>query len=114
MRISDWSSDVCSSDLRNRLVIEDSPWFFGRVGWALRDAVARPFQPCRGQQGLFYPDLTQAYQAPTGGRPRRRRRTEERRVGKEWDSPCQSRWSPYHKKKTKKNANTIINTRNKQ
>src|SRR3546814_14881909 len=24
------------------------------------------------------------------------RRSEERRVGKEWGSPCRSRWSPYH------------------
>src|SRR3546814_12561843 len=23
-------------------------------------------------------------------------RSEERRVGKEWVSPCRSRWSPYH------------------
>src|SRR3546814_14592386 len=25
-----------------------------------------------------------------------RTRSEERRVGKEWVSPCRSRWSPYH------------------
>src|SRR5438046_8976738 len=31
------------------------------------------------------------------GRPRPRRRSEERRVGKE----CRSRWSPYHEKKKK-------------
>src|SRR3546814_15816538 len=29
-------------------------------------------------------------------------RSEERRVGKEWVSTCRSRWSQYHKKKTKK------------
>src|SRR3546814_15694540 len=29
----------------------------------------------------------------------RQRRSEERRVGKEWVSTCRSRWSPYHKKK---------------
>src|SRR3546814_2468947 len=27
------------------------------------------------------------------------RRSEERRVGKEWVSTCRYRWSPYHKKK---------------
>src|SRR3546814_11268441 len=31
-----------------------------------------------------------------------RLRSEERRGGKEWDSRCRSRWSPYHKKKKKK------------
>src|SRR3546814_15029500 len=30
------------------------------------------------------------------------RRSEERRVGKECVSTCRSRWSPYHKKKNKK------------
>src|SRR3546814_19560929 len=30
-------------------------------------------------------------------------RSEERRVGKEWVSTCRSRWSPYHKKKKKRN-----------
>src|SRR3546814_13182763 len=32
-----------------------------------------------------------------------RHRSEERRVGKECVSTCRSRWSPYHKKKKKKN-----------
>src|SRR3546814_18852427 len=30
---------------------------------------------------------------------RQRLSSEERRVGKEWVSPCRSRWSPYHYKK---------------
>src|SRR3546814_11879970 len=39
---------------------------------------------------------------------RRRRRSEERRVGKECVSTCRSRWSPYHsKKKTPKLKNDI-------
>src|SRR3546814_11381563 len=33
----------------------------------------------------------------------RRQRSAERRVGKECVSPCRSRWSPYHYKKTKQN-----------
>src|SRR3546814_4696939 len=33
---------------------------------------------------------------PDQGRPRRRGRSEERRVGKECVSTCRSRWSPYH------------------
>src|SRR3546814_12207879 len=33
-------------------------------------------------------------------------RTEERRVGKECDSACRSRWSPDHKKKTQRHNKT--------
>src|SRR3546814_14701280 len=33
-------------------------------------------------------------------------RSEERRVGTECVSTCRSRWSPYHKKKKKKNRRT--------
>src|SRR3546814_20523520 len=38
----------------------------------------------------------------------RKRRSEERRVGKECVSPCRSRWSPYHYKKKKTNKKTRI------
>src|SRR3546814_19640356 len=34
-------------------------------------------------------------------------RTEERRVGKEWVSPCRSRWSPYHSKKNYRKQITV-------
>src|SRR3546814_2638367 len=78
MRISDWSSDVCSSDLaagidpRRHIVFNQSQnpahaelaWVFNcvaRLGWLNR--------------------MT---------------RSEERRVGKECVSTCRSRWSPYH------------------
>src|SRR3546814_16516804 len=72
MRISDWSSDVCSSDL-------DA----GLVPLAERGARHRA-RLCQkaGQE-----------------RPRTARRSEERRVGKECVSTCRSRWSPYHYKK---------------
>src|SRR6184192_3292873 len=36
---------------------------------------------------------------PSAARPPRTRRSEERRVGKECQSTCRSRWSPYHQKK---------------
>src|SRR3546814_3533100 len=69
MRISDWSSDVCSSDLRPG---------FRRVRTARWCAPPRPF-------------------IRRGGRSRSRpMRSEERRVGKECVSTCRSRWSPYH------------------
>src|SRR3546814_4226040 len=76
MRISDWSSDVCSSDLP---------------------------QNDRRQGAL---DLWRRSRDPEGHhrkRPGSRRmmyltagRSEERRVGKECVSTCRSRWSPYH------------------
>src|SRR3546814_20952258 len=72
MRISDWSSDVCSSDLFFIVLAEDH----------ILDV--RP----AGCQNLL---LDSAHG----------QRSEERRVGKECVSPCRSRWSPYHKKKKK-------------
>src|SRR3546814_9713274 len=84
MRISDWSSDVCSSDLSKKQM-RDLFWgkimmridmrvknVASRAGEAEEDAVRG-----QGQRGV-------------GGR------SEERRVGKECVSTCRSRWSPYH------------------
>src|SRR3546814_7455529 len=68
MRISDWSSDVCSSDLNSETTYR--LYDYGRPRELHLDdgvAVADP-QP----------------------------RSEERRVGKECVSTCRSRWSPYH------------------
>src|SRR3546814_9017402 len=79
LRISDWSSDVCSSDLVSRKSQSCSRCL----------AAARPVRSrCR-------PDDRPA---PKSCR-RRRRRSEERRVGKECVSTWRSRWSPNHKKK---------------
>src|SRR3546814_10667573 len=94
MRVSDWSSDVCSSDLGQD-----------------RDGLSRRW-PAR-----FRTDLGREYRADAGGEEIRTRsripprhlcdvvdprldpgihRSEERRVGKECVSTCRSRWSPYH------------------
>src|SRR3546814_5633439 len=72
MRISDWSSDVCSSDL----------W----VGEGPVQAVDRPRRHAGGVERLH----------PFGTAARPRHRSEERRVGKECVRTCRSRWSPYH------------------
>src|SRR3546814_3987044 len=77
MRISDWSSDVCSSDLTRtpgRGSVAGGAAGDGGRGRA-RTAVAGP--PVR-------PSGTLA------------ERSEERRVGKECVSTCRSRWSPDH------------------
>src|SRR3546814_15854312 len=105
MRISDWSSDVCSSDLSEPLahrvalalaVLHDDldvpigvdllhpPAFFERAVLAVTFDVdhldilgeARHAADRRLDIALF--------------------RSEERRVGKECVSTCRSRWSPYH------------------
>src|SRR3546814_2721420 len=79
MRISDWSSDVCSSDLMQcEQALEAARWpegfrcprCAGTVHCVLRDGTRKVFQ-CSA-------------------------RSEERRVGKECVSTCRSRWSPYH------------------
>src|SRR3546814_10929113 len=104
MRISDWSSDVCSSDLgEDRDQAKDQArndradlltafhlflQSFGagdRNRTSCRPAAGNPEgRACAGTRG----------RAPFGCP-----RSEERRVGKECVSTCRSRWSPYHKKK---------------
>src|SRR3546814_9668648 len=78
MRISDWSSDVCSSDLR--------PLDHAHVH-VLENASQRPAIAAA------------KIRKDRDGRARRippDDRSEERRVGKECVSTCRSRWSPYH------------------
>src|SRR3546814_4950127 len=78
MRISDWSSDVCSSDLAEP----------GRAdGRGDRANPARRALPQRGHE---------RFHAEKHQRASRRARSEERRVGKVCVSTCRSRWSPYH------------------
>src|SRR3546814_4127386 len=86
MRISDWSSDVCSSDLQrppchlqlrlhggrclHRIVVEDS-------GSKIQQ------QPCHRAPDRAEADETDGHAVD---------RSEERRVGKECVSTCRSRW----------------------
>src|SRR3546814_19747433 len=97
MRISDWSSDVCSSDLAVGAhytyaeVPYESAWqsltghsFNAMFGWE-RNNFDRIVHFSYGFL-LAYP-LREIFL---------RVRSEERRVGKECVSTCRSRWSPYH------------------
>src|SRR3546814_15646373 len=113
MRISDWSSDVCSSDLEranpalNAIVTPT----FDRAREAARGEL--PDGPFRGVPFLLK-DLSAAWagvRMTSGSAFLRDFRSEERRVGKECVSTCRSRWSPYHSKKNNKQAN-IHNTIN--
>src|SRR3546814_14158385 len=131
MRISDWSSDVCSSDLQ----IEG-------FGIRLDDAITRERRTLRARYRLVSADNGQvlldaaaasdagidvttseyatiaaeqtalerlsediADQISTRVALYIRNRSEERRVGKECVSTCRSRWSPYPSKKKTKNTN---------
>src|SRR3546814_5193553 len=79
MRISDWSSDVCSSDLVMLIgarFLPESPRWLVKKG---RDEEARKVLQ-RLRDGDIEPELEQ--------------RSEESRVGKECVSTCRSRWSP--------------------
>src|SRR3546814_13224137 len=104
MRISDWSSDVCSSDLFAQPA-------FGRqlqpvgdmvaeramdraIGHAALRAARRLF--LRLRQNELARDFQKIIVAFPGGAFLGIARSEERRVGKECVSTCRSRWSPYH------------------
>src|SRR3546814_7079070 len=86
MRISDWSSDVCSSDLLPPTAIgKDFRGLDGLLGRA----------PSGGGVQLSLYGLAGVILAPEEG-VEVNLRLEERRVGKECVSTCRSRWSPYH------------------
>src|SRR3546814_12897207 len=98
MRISDWSSDVCSSDLNNVFTLNQlgtDPPSGGSVvdGRAALEILGSGGVTVSGNS--FTETASTAMDAV--------RRSEERRVGKECVSTCRSRWTPYHYKK--KNVN---------
>src|SRR3546814_16218339 len=98
MRISDWSSDVCSSDLgeealhlghritaaglRTGHLLQLHIDFLAREVTARRAIDETPLDPGREQPPVLVDR--------TGWR------SEESRVGKECVSPGRSRWVPYH------------------
>src|SRR3546814_7134173 len=95
MRISDWSSDVCSSDL---LGLE------GRLGQLGDQALGELELGVLEGGALALVDLPEV--ADLVGEEHRveqeptlactDERSDERRVGNECVSTCRSRWSPYH------------------
>src|SRR3546814_1660164 len=99
MRISDWSSDVCSSDLRYRVEgREDSV--------EALDETSRREPRCEPREAHEIAEQDADVVDPVGDdrfpAVQARHdlagqdvRSEERRVGKECVSTCRSRWSPY-------------------
>src|SRR3546814_14981894 len=111
MRISDWSSDVCSSDLeseqrrqrlgaflkahRIRLVPQEvglSATGRRRTPGLRREEVAQ----LAGISATWYVRIEQGREVAASAR------TEQRRGGTEVGSTCRSRWAPVHKKKKTK------------
>src|SRR3546814_12058153 len=117
MRISDWSSDVCSSDLTEytmqQILVQTDI-----VDAAKRDMPAIALENAAANHQLVIADAEAVTEilhhcdqrqrqcaecadpfpaiAATAGEHPHDQRSEERRVGKECVSPCRSRWWPYH------------------
>src|SRR3546814_1581284 len=117
MRISDWSSDVCSSDLIARdldrghgvhalVRMLEIPIFAERFAdfHALdpgqfaqqRRSILRREMPASEQQPERIEQSTAPDPGAVTGAALAIERSEERRVGKECVSTCRSRGSPYH------------------
>src|SRR3546814_5734036 len=101
MRISDWSSDVCSSDLKGVKNVPVSPDDRNLYSVSDDDILTLARWTCiiedhySGKLGRFTPmDMEWAKDGETG--EVFIVRSEERRVGKECVSTCRSRWSQYH------------------
>src|SRR3546814_2812635 len=96
MRISDWSSDVCSSDLPTMPNQATSSTI---ITPAQRHDVRgsqtnRPEKNGPEKSRLIACGRTSGTGCANSGESRSR--SEERRVGKECVSTCRSRWAPYH------------------
>src|SRR3546814_18776997 len=101
MRISDWSSDVCSSDLpvaqqaaqqiraagRAQVLLVETERV--REGPPLLFDLGTLQEVCSKQLGLDVQETLEIAQALY-------ERAEERRVGTESVCTCRYRWSPYH------------------
>src|SRR3546814_20631271 len=119
MRISDWSSDVCSSDLEVKVTIDYSAGLDMPVTYAAtvlaRGALGSQMRPQTAEtdeqdlrnyaqnylenlvgDGVVYEAKVTYDDAAGVAKLTARGRSEERRVGKECVSTGRSRWSPYH------------------
>src|SRR3546814_18785380 len=111
MRISDWSSDVCSSDLPQPHCGQDARDALAAVGLGgiahlradrLQHSELRFLEIARAL--MLHPAYLMLDEPAAGLSAR----SEERRVGKECVSTCRYRGSPYHSKKQQPSNDTYI------
>src|SRR3546814_19679572 len=99
MRISDWSSDVCSSDLACTswpvTVMVPSAHMLSGIPQRASCGRALIGMFVRSSASTASPSMVRCAHGIS------KKRSEERRVGKERVSTCSCRWSPYHTKKKK-------------
>src|SRR3546814_19497457 len=114
MRIRDWSSDVCSSDLsweQSVRYVKDRPGHDRRyaidaskikreLGWEpkhrFEEAIERTINWYRENESWWQQIKSGEYLKYS-----QQKRSEEGRVGKEWVRPGKSRWARDHLKKKK-------------
>src|SRR3546814_15999921 len=98
MRISDWSSDVCSSDLRFARLCDEPQ----RERRSLGDDRLSDLPRVIGQKVDQEAELGKVHGLGDGRTiaaidlVEHQERSEERRVGQECVSTCRSRWAQYH------------------
>src|SRR3546814_7939978 len=103
MRISDWSSDVCSSDLQEaaaEVLLGDRAAVMVDEREGTADILLEPkgmlLACCVVGQGGVDKMAARRQRATQQGDEAEQHRSEERRAGKECVSKCRSRWSQYH------------------
>src|SRR3546814_16888480 len=94
MRISDWSSDVCSSDLAGIITSVDISGSDEKFSRGFDDGVS--IETIGSVKVGEIASLAKAvrFKRAHAHAPYAAQRSEERRVGKECVSTCRSRWSP--------------------
>src|SRR3546814_17914136 len=113
MRISDWSSDVCSSDLGTEIGKLHGPPVEQSLGLHRAATVATAFLAHDGDVAAAHLPAASSWIGCCGASQRSGKalRSEARRVGKECVSTCRYRWSPDHYKKNKTNIENTKTTK---
>src|SRR3546814_11934932 len=100
MRISDWSSDVCSSDLDRRREVIVAQEILQSMGLRAFTPMVVACPGCGRTSSTVFQELADSIQSYLRDQmPVWKSRSEERRVGKECVRTSRSRWWPYHSKK---------------
>src|SRR3546814_19584421 len=100
MRISDWSSDVCSSDLRMihdlGVTVKHTPMNMPHYNLEEREPAIEKMLNKHAVALLNPTHSENAYSQLDSIKEKHEFRSEERSVGKECVSTCRSRWWPYY------------------